>query len=343
MSSPRGSPRSEAGSSSSSRAPIRSRCSTHRRDWQGSGRALRGYGRRNIMLLAHMDTVYARGTLAKRPFRVEGDKAYGPGIADDKGGVAVVLHTLTILKALGFRDYRILTVIVNGDEEVSTPARAISSRASRRSTTSCSRASRRLRPRTSSRSPPWIGAATIVVHGARPRGMQRRTGATHSSSSRTSARDQGSERSVERHQVQLDHRARGTVRNASRISPRPTPTCACGASRTTTRSRKRSATASPESAHSRHQSRSSFERAPAARDHRPPAAAGEAGAGDLRGSRQAARVDDSGKAAGPTRPLRAVGKPVVLENFGLMGRAAQPGSRICRAGLHRAALSCSRG
>jgi glutamate carboxypeptidase len=38
-----------------------------------------GSGTRRIMLLAHMDTVYAHGTLAKRPYGVEGSRAYGPG------------------------------------------------------------------------------------------------------------------------------------------------------------------------------------------------------------------------------------------------------------------------
>jgi glutamate carboxypeptidase len=80
-----------------------------------------GGGTRKILLLAHMDTVYPRGTLARRPFRIEGHRAYGPGVADEKGGVTVVLHALAVLKALGFRDYGRLTVIVNGDEEVSTP------------------------------------------------------------------------------------------------------------------------------------------------------------------------------------------------------------------------------
>jgi glutamate carboxypeptidase len=80
-----------------------------------------GSGTRRIMLLAHMDTVYPRGTLAKRPFRVEGARAYGPGIADDKGGVAVILHSLAILKSIGFRDYGALTVVINGDEEISSP------------------------------------------------------------------------------------------------------------------------------------------------------------------------------------------------------------------------------
>ena len=78
---------------------------------------LQGKGGRNVLLISHMDTVYLKGILAKAPFRVEGDKAYGPGIADDKGGNAVVLHTLALLKARGFQDFGTLTVLFNTDEE----------------------------------------------------------------------------------------------------------------------------------------------------------------------------------------------------------------------------------
>src|SRR5216684_6045169 len=89
-----------------------------------------GTGTRKIMLLAHMDTVYPRGTLARRPFRIEGARAYGPGIADDKGGVALILHTLAMLKAMDYRGYGTLTVVINGDEEISSPgARAFIQRA----------------------------------------------------------------------------------------------------------------------------------------------------------------------------------------------------------------------
>jgi glutamate carboxypeptidase len=80
-----------------------------------------GSGARRIMLLGHMDTVYAHGTLAKRPYRVEGGRAYGPGIADDKSGITMILHALALLKALDFRDYGTLTVVINGDEEISSP------------------------------------------------------------------------------------------------------------------------------------------------------------------------------------------------------------------------------
>ena len=66
----------------------------------------RGRGTKRILLLAHMDTVYQRGMLAQQPFRVDGDRAYGLGVADDKHGVALILHTLAALKALELRSLR---------------------------------------------------------------------------------------------------------------------------------------------------------------------------------------------------------------------------------------------
>jgi glutamate carboxypeptidase len=79
-----------------------------------------GTGTKKILLLAHMDTVYLRGMLAQQPYRVEGNRAYGLGISDDKQGIALILHTLAILKAMNFRDYAVVTVLINADEEVSS-------------------------------------------------------------------------------------------------------------------------------------------------------------------------------------------------------------------------------
>ena len=79
-----------------------------------------GTGTKKILLIAHMDTVYLRGMLAQQPFRIDGNRAYGLGIADDKQGIAVILHTLAILKAINFRDYGLVTVLINADEEVSS-------------------------------------------------------------------------------------------------------------------------------------------------------------------------------------------------------------------------------
>jgi glutamate carboxypeptidase len=80
-----------------------------------------GTGTKKILLLAHMDTVYPRGMLVQQPFRIEGDRAYGLGIADDKQGIAVIIHTLAILKAMDFREFGALTVLINADEELSSP------------------------------------------------------------------------------------------------------------------------------------------------------------------------------------------------------------------------------
>ncbi len=80
-----------------------------------------GTGTRKILLIAHMDTVYPLGMLSGQPFKIEGDRAYGLGIADDKQGIALILHTLSMLRSLNFRDYGTLTVLINGDEEISSP------------------------------------------------------------------------------------------------------------------------------------------------------------------------------------------------------------------------------
>ena len=77
-----------------------------------------GNGGKRLMLMAHMDTVYPAGTLATQPYKVEGRRIYGPGIADDKGGIAVILHALQLLKDAGWRDYGKLTVLFNADEEI---------------------------------------------------------------------------------------------------------------------------------------------------------------------------------------------------------------------------------
>jgi glutamate carboxypeptidase len=79
-----------------------------------------GTGTKKIMLIAHMDTVYLHGMLAQQPFRLDGNRAYGLGITDDKQGITLILHTIAMLKAMNFHDYGLLTVLINADEEVSS-------------------------------------------------------------------------------------------------------------------------------------------------------------------------------------------------------------------------------
>jgi len=82
----------------------------------------KGTGQLKAMLIAHMDTVYPDGILASQPYRQDGNRLYGPGIADDKGGIAVVLHALSLLKDAAWRDYATVTVLFNSDEEIGSAA-----------------------------------------------------------------------------------------------------------------------------------------------------------------------------------------------------------------------------
>ena len=76
-----------------------------------------GTGKGRVLLVAHMDTVFADGAAAARPFRIDGKRAYGPGIMDDKGGIVIALHAMKLLRERGFRDYATVTLLLNTNEE----------------------------------------------------------------------------------------------------------------------------------------------------------------------------------------------------------------------------------
>ncbi|MHA7678681.1 M20/M25/M40 family metallo-hydrolase [Cupriavidus sp. PET2-C1] len=126
----------------------------------------KGTGKRNIMLIGHMDTVYLRGMLAQQPFRIDGERAYGLGIADDKNGVAVILHTVAILQKMGFKDYGTLTVLINGDEEISSPgARAMLTKMGSQQDAVFSCEATRVTGDRLSLATSGIGAISLTVHG----------------------------------------------------------------------------------------------------------------------------------------------------------------------------------
>ncbi len=77
----------------------------------------KGTGKGRILLMAHTDTVFAQGTAAKRPFRIDGERAYGPGVSDDKGGIVTAIAVLKILQDLKFREYDRITLLLNTNEE----------------------------------------------------------------------------------------------------------------------------------------------------------------------------------------------------------------------------------
>jgi glutamate carboxypeptidase len=88
---------------------------------EGSGPILRArHGERGVMLLGHLDTVWDLGTLALRPIRIDGDRLYGPGSYDMKGGIVVLVYALKALKALDARGtIPPVTVFLTPLEEVS--------------------------------------------------------------------------------------------------------------------------------------------------------------------------------------------------------------------------------
>lgn len=54
-----------------------------------------------VLLLGHMDTVWPLETLARRPLRTDGDRLFGPGALDMKGGLVVIVFALRLLAEKG--------------------------------------------------------------------------------------------------------------------------------------------------------------------------------------------------------------------------------------------------
>ncbi|HBM81195.1 MAG TPA: carboxypeptidase [Clostridiaceae bacterium] len=76
-----------------------------------------GSGRRKILLLGHMDTVFKTGTAAVRPFIKKGDILCGPGVLDMKGGIVVLLYAVKNVMNMLPKDTEI-AVFLNSDEEI---------------------------------------------------------------------------------------------------------------------------------------------------------------------------------------------------------------------------------
>ncbi len=74
-----------------------------------------------ILVIGHLDTVWSSGTLSSMPFRVETDRAYGPGIYDMKASSLVGLHVMRSLARQGVRTPRPVTLLLTSDEEVGSP------------------------------------------------------------------------------------------------------------------------------------------------------------------------------------------------------------------------------
>lgn len=97
----------------------------HERFGDGVRAAAGGDGARlgdgHVLLLGHRDTVFPDGTVARRPFRTDGERAYGPGVVDMKAGLVVNTFLLE-----GFARFsgapRPLIGLYTGDEEIASPS-----------------------------------------------------------------------------------------------------------------------------------------------------------------------------------------------------------------------------
>ena len=82
---------------------------------------LRGSGGPRVLLLGHMDTVFDDGTAAARPYRVEGERALGPGVSDMKGGLLAGTFATAVLQDAGYDAFDRITYVCNPDEEIGSP------------------------------------------------------------------------------------------------------------------------------------------------------------------------------------------------------------------------------
>lgn len=76
-----------------------------------------GNGRRQILLLGHMDTVFPAGTVAQHPYTRKGEVLQGPGVLDMKSGVLMILEILRHFSDRMPRDWSIVALL-NCDEEI---------------------------------------------------------------------------------------------------------------------------------------------------------------------------------------------------------------------------------
>jgi glutamate carboxypeptidase len=72
---------------------------------------------KTILLLGHTDTVHPFGSLQQRPWRVEGDRAYGPGVFDMKANCALAIEAIRCCTALNLTPKSPVVLLLTCDEE----------------------------------------------------------------------------------------------------------------------------------------------------------------------------------------------------------------------------------
>lgn len=85
-------------------------------------RAFDGANGAPIVILGHTDTVHPRGSIKERPWRVEANRIYGPGIFDMKANCALALEVLHACEATGAKPGSPITILLTCDEESGSPS-----------------------------------------------------------------------------------------------------------------------------------------------------------------------------------------------------------------------------
>jgi glutamate carboxypeptidase len=70
-----------------------------------------------IVILGHTDTVHPRGSLKERPWRIEGNRAYGPGVFDMKANCALAIEAIRACIALNLAPRHPVVLLLTCDEE----------------------------------------------------------------------------------------------------------------------------------------------------------------------------------------------------------------------------------
>jgi glutamate carboxypeptidase len=70
-----------------------------------------------ILILGHTDTVHPRGSLKQRPWRIEANRAFGPGVFDMKANCALAIEVIRACFATGIRPQRPVVLLLTCDEE----------------------------------------------------------------------------------------------------------------------------------------------------------------------------------------------------------------------------------
>ena len=83
-----------------------------------------GKGHMRLLVVGHVDTVYARGAATTQPFQIRDELASGPGVIDMKSGVLMALYAVKALIDANFEEYGEITLLFNNDEEVGSPGSA---------------------------------------------------------------------------------------------------------------------------------------------------------------------------------------------------------------------------